>query len=41
MHGWAFWEGEGGFRRREKTFSFRNTNKTKVGFYLVYGVFKI
>ena len=39
MHGWVIWEGEGGFRGREKNFSFRNINKTKVGFYSVYGVF--
>ena len=41
MHGWVIWEGEGGFRGREKNFSFRNINKTKVGFYSVYGVFLI
>ena len=37
--GGVIWEGEGGFRGREKNFSFRNINKTKVGFYSVYGFF--
>ena len=41
MHGWVIWEGEGGFRGREKNFSFRNINKTKVRFYSVYGFFKL
>ena len=39
MNGWVGWEGEGGYRGREKILGCRNKNKTNMGFYLVSGVF--